>query len=321
VNAALPRKATLRINVCARGSDWLFEDLKRQFAQQEIEGVQVVTSEVPEPGCDAWIMIRTSEVGTSPDLAHTVVCLHDVYEHDGMYRPGGHRAGVADAAAIVLSHPDQRRILREAGISLESKTILERPLGALRAFTVRTLQPEEFTVGWVGRSHWRKRPEWLSEVMRHFPGASSRLKIVLIGKELEALQTQLRELGVSTEHYPRSSYPISTYPGLYQRLDCLLITSCTEAGPLTLFEALATGVPVVSTPVGWALHFGQRHPDYVRVGSTPAELAAHLTAIEASRARLFHERFEIARLVEDHRLDTWFRSVLNLAVTVAIRRT
>lgn len=314
-------KGVLRINACARGSDWLFEDLKRQFGQQEIEGVDVVTSEVPEAGCDAWIMIRTSEVGASPDLTRTVVCLHDLYEHDGMYRPGGHRAGVADAAGIVLSHPDQRRILGDAGISLEGKLLLERPLGALRAFTVRTREPEQFTIGWVGRSHWRKRPELLAEVLRQLPGPHSRLKVVLIGKDLDALQAQIVELGISTEHYPRSSYPITTYPGLYQRLDCLLITSCTEAGPLTLFEALSTGVPVVSTPVGWAPIFGGKHPAYVRIGSNPRELGAHLTAIETSRAQLFHERLEIASLVEDQRLDTWFSGVLQLAVTVAIQRS
>jgi glycosyltransferase involved in cell wall biosynthesis len=40
--------------------------------------------------------------------------------------------------------------------------------------------------------------------------------------------------------------------GLLNALDVLVIASTTETGPLVLMQALACGVPVISTPVGWA---------------------------------------------------------------------
>lgn len=40
--------------------------------------------------------------------------------------------------------------------------------------------------------------------------------------------------------------------GLLNALDVLVIASTTETGPLVLMQALACGIPVISTPVGWA---------------------------------------------------------------------
>jgi len=42
------------------------------------------------------------------------------------------------------------------------------------------------------------------------------------------------------------------HPAVLNALDLLVIASATETGPLVLLEALACGVPVVSTPVGRA---------------------------------------------------------------------
>jgi len=51
----------------------------------------------------------------------------------------------------------------------------------------------------------------------------------------------------------------------YRRMDgCIVTSRCPECGPMCILEALATGIPVVSTPGGNALHFlgrddGSRH--------------------------------------------------------------
>jgi glycosyltransferase involved in cell wall biosynthesis len=100
-------------------------------------------------------------------------------------------------------------------------------------------------------------------------------------------------------------------------MDCLLITSLTEAGPLPLFEALATGVPVAATPVGWAPHFAALAPEFVRLGRSPAELAAHIIGFHSRRQELFARRHQIAALAATPRLDFWFREVLTMATRVA----
>lgn len=307
----------ISVNVCAEGDDWLFGDIKRRFAATRAPGLRVTVSDWPERSADAWVFIRTGEAARSPDLSRTVVCLHDLYEHDGHYFPGGERAAVRSAGALALCHPEQRRILRDAGITLEGVPLLERPLGALEVFQPRTVLQEVFHFGWVGRAHWRKRPEWLPEIAAHLVAERFPFRVILVGKDLDGLAANVSALGIECALYGRAKHPIETYPQLYGKMDCLLITSITEAGPQTLFEALATGVPIAATPVGWAPQFAAAAPEVVRLGENPAQLAAHVADFHARRSEMFARRHEIAALAATPRLDSWYGEVLSLAAGIA----
>ena len=275
-------------------------------------------TDTPIQNADGWIFIRTREAANSPDFSRTVVCVHDLYDHDGMYGPGQSRREALQARGVVLCHPRQRQILKDAGIDLSRSLVLERPLGALREFTVRTSYDDaQFRVGWVGREHARKRTGWFAEAMQCFAAGKTDVVAVLVGKELEPLCRRLHGNGTSCEHFDRTYISIRDYPALYQQLDCVVITSSTEAGPLPLFEALATGIPVVSTPVGWAPHLAGKAPDFVFLAETPRGVAARLETIRSRREEMFACRYQIAALVEDYRLDDWFQEVLQLAAVLA----
>ena len=312
-------KPPLKINVCVKGSDgWLFGDLCKGFQRTKIQDVEVVPSETPIQNADGWIFIRTGEAADSPDFSRTVVCIHDLYDHDGMYAPGQPRRQALQSRGVVLCHPHQRQILREAGIDLSKSLVLERPLGALRTFTVRGNYTEgQFRLGWVGREHPRKRTTWFAEALRDFAARQPDVTAVLIGRELHSLCDRIRSGGISCEYFDRAQISIRDYPRLYQGLDCLVITSSTEAGPLPLFEALATGVPVISTPVGWAPLLAGKAPEFVLLAESPGSIAAHLETIRSRRRRLFASRFQIAAIVGPYHLDDWFQEVLRLAVDLA----
>ncbi len=309
----------LKINVCVKGSDdWLFGDLRRGFQRTHVDGVEVMPTEIPVQNADGWIFIRTGEAANSPDLSRTVVCVHDLYDHGGMYAPGQPRRQALQARGVVLCHPRQRQILQDAGIDLSRSLVLERPLGALREFTVRkSYDGFQFRVGWVGREHARKRTTWFAEAMQYFAADKSYVVAVLIGKELAPLFRRLRGDGIACKYFDRAHVSTRDYPALYQQLDCVVITSSTEAGPLPLFEALATGVPVVSTRVGWASHLASKAPDFILLADSPKDIAAHLEMIRCRREEMFAARFRIAALVKDFYLDDWFQQVLQLAVVVA----
>lgn len=311
-------KPPLKINVCVTGSDdWLFGDLRKGFQRTHVENIEVTPSETPVPNADSWIFIRTGEAANSPDFSRTVVCMHDLYDHDGMYGPGQARRQALQARGVVLCHPRQRQILQDAGIDLSKALVLERPLGALRAFTVRGNHPGgTFRVGWIGREHVRKRSAWFAEALQVFAAGKTGVVAVLIGKELDALCQRLRDGGICCEYFERTQVSIADYPALYRRLDCVVITSSTEAGPLPLFEALATGVPVVSTPVGWAPHLASKAPNFVFLADSPKDIATHIDTILLRRVRMFASRFQIAEIVRDYRLDDWFQEVLQLAATL-----
>jgi len=311
----------VRVNVFAENGDWVFEDLKQHFARAQVAGLEVLASAEPLAGADVWVSISPSQAINSPDLARTVVCIHDLYEHSGIYSPEGDRRAVRRAGALVLSHPLQRRILTEAGVSLEGVPTHEGPLGALSIFTARSEATPCFSVGWVGRhdAQGRKRCEWFVEAINGLDPAPGRLRTVLVGRGLDGHAERLRAGGVTCLHYARESHPIAEYPRFYRQMDCLVITSSTEAGPLPLFEALATGLPVISTPVGWAPHFAAEHPRYVRLAESPAEITDHLRRLGGEREQLFREREEIASLVRDYRLEGWLRDVLRLAGSLHAR--
>ena len=309
----------VNINVCVKGSnDWLFGDLRRGFRQTYVQNVTVVTSETPVENADSWIFIRTAEAAGSPDLSRAVVCIHDLYDYDGMYGPGQPRQQALQARGVVLCHPYQRQILQDAGIDLCSSLVMERPLGALRAFRVRNNYVDgQFRIGWVGREHPCKRTAWFAEALQYFSANHRDVVAVLIGKELDVLAESVRADGTSCEYFDRARISICDYPALYQGLDCVVITGSTEAGPLPLFEALATGLPVVSTPVGWAPYLASEAPEFVFLADSPQAIAAHLETIRSRRAQLFASRFQIAATVDQYRLDDWFREVLQLASDVA----
>jgi glycosyltransferase involved in cell wall biosynthesis len=68
------------------------------------------------------------------------------------------------------------------------------------------------------------------------------------GRQREALQARVRELGLE----PRVSWhgPVADAERVLAAFDVLVISSRTEGTPILLFEAMAAGVPIVTTAVG-----------------------------------------------------------------------
>ncbi|MFT4924372.1 MAG: glycosyltransferase involved in cell wall biosynthesis [Phenylobacterium sp.] len=308
-----------KINVYANSIGWLFDDLKARFAEVNLPGIQVIVSDQPDPQCDAWIAVRSKEIGLAPDLSRTVACIHDMRHGEDVYQPGGERGAVSEVGAIVLSHPQQRDILAQYGIDVKRPIILDRPLGALADFTCRESMPNQFTVGCIGRDSPRKRFDWTLPIAKILAQNDISCHFELLGNELEPHVAELSNAGISCAHYPRHSYPYSEYPKRYQSMDCLLITSHSEAGPLTLFESLACGVPAVSTPVGWAPIFEAREPQLVRTADSVEGLAQQLIKVYHQRQQLFERRQDTRALISDYQLDDWFVHVLNLAVYLHTR--
>ena len=308
----------MKVNIFASNKGWLFEDLKQHFQNSKVEGIEVLVSDSPLSKADVWVALRTGEAHLAPCLKRTIVCFHDLYNYAGMYTEGGGRGKIRDAGGLVLSHPQQKEILKQAGISLQNMLILERPLGALSIFQIRQHNRKRFCVGWVGRNIELKRLPWFIEAIENLNLNHVKLHVNLIGRDLQAATAQLEQMGISCNHYAKNKYSIFDYPALYQQLDCLVITSSTEAGPLTLFEALATGIPVISTPVGWAVYLSQQAPQYIQLVESPAEITSNLRQLSYQKEAMFEKRFEIASLVEQWSLDSWFLEVLQFAASLEV---
>jgi glycosyltransferase involved in cell wall biosynthesis len=289
---------TARINVYCQDRGWLFRDLCSLYAASG-----AVVSSDPREDADAWVCIRTDEWERCPDPSRLVLQVHDLWAHAWPEAVGG----------IVLSHPDQRP-------ACAAPLSMMRPLGALRL-----MRPFErrhrgtFTVGWVGRPANRsgeavKAPGPLLAALREI-APSKPCRLILAGSSLLPYAEEAARIpGVETLYYHRSCMPLERYPELYAAMDVLCITSRIDAGPLSLFEALACGTPVLSTPVGWSTRLLNGENGWVY---GHGELAA---ALEDARSATFAAPDVIRASLGDCWLDGpggWIEQTLEMARKVA----
>ncbi len=290
------------INVFASDRGWLFEDLKQYFWRAGAE-----ISEQPINTADAWIAIRTDEAHLTPDPKRTIVCVHDLWRHSPLTAYGG----------LILVHPEQRCW---AG---SNQTFMMRPIGALRAFTLRTALSPEFTVGWVGRdtrvgNSDNKRVDLFTDAMLRLWCKAPDVLAVMLGANLGRRAVELKHAGVpvrclNREVHMQNDWPIEAYPAVYRTFDALVITSEFEAGPLCLFEALATGVPVVSTLCGWASKLIREGENGYIVPADHASIEDALSRIYTHRDRWLERREDIRKSMGGWWLEDWISDCLQFA--------
>ncbi|MEL6864778.1 MAG: glycosyltransferase [Bacteroidota bacterium] len=309
----------IRINIYAQNKGWLFEDLKNHFRAMEVPGVNLLVTDEPLAleAADIWVCIRTTELGHSPCLERTLACMHDLYDDPVLYQRGGSRHAMREAGGWILCHPQQKEMLKENDIYPPPEILLEQALGALSFFNLRTQLAEVFTLGWVGRNHWRKRPTWIEDLAKQLHQHAYSFRLLLLGRDFEEMHQALLDQGIDCRYGNRADHSIKDYPAWYHQMDALVISSSTEAGPLTLFEALHCGVPVLSTPVGWSPLLAQKAPNYIRLYENPNSLFEQALLLREQRKQLFEQREQIRALVEDWTLENWLKAVVKTAIKLA----
>lgn len=126
----------------------------------------------------------------------------------------------------------------------------------------------DYCVCMAGRYEQKLRESGVKHISTVYPGVSlnyaPRLKIGVVGRgyhtgrKNESMVAQLRELDFCDFVFTGAGWPgISKYfvkdkmPEFYRGLDCLLVPSKIEGGPMPAIEAVASGVPVVAPDVGF----------------------------------------------------------------------
>ncbi|MCL1971268.1 MAG: glycosyltransferase family 4 protein [Candidatus Bathyarchaeota archaeon] len=116
------------------------------------------------------------------------------------------------------------------------------------------LNPNDHIILSVGRLYARKGLftliDTLSTVIKQFPNT----KLVISGKgqsnEMTKLHTHAKHLAVEKNILFTGYYPDQKLPKLYQAADIFAFSTFYEHHPFAILEALATGLPVVTTTVG-----------------------------------------------------------------------
>jgi len=110
------------------------------------------------------------------------------------------------------------------------------------------IPPHEPVVGWIGRMSQEKAPDVMVRGLAQVRTAGLRLSMVGDG----ALRADVGRLAESmgVEHRIRWHGVVEDAGKFLRAFDAVVITSWTEGTPILLLEAMAAGVPLITTAVG-----------------------------------------------------------------------
>lgn len=225
---------------------------------------------------------------------------------------------VRDELVRLRVAPAEKFAVVRLGIELERRVHTEEQRDEIRRRL--GIAPERFVIGWFGRMTAVKRCEDLVDTLARLRelGVDAALLLVGDGIDRERVEERARDLGVA-----RSCFFLGYQEDVgrwYAACDAFAMTSANEGTPVVMIEALAAGLPVVSTRVGGVADVVADGIDgfLVEPGDTNGlaerleqlandpSLRDRMTAAGRERAL---RRYAVARLVDD--VDVLYRSLLD----------
>ena len=244
---------------------------------------------------------------------------------EGLQRRAFRRAD----AVVVVSGPLRDQLIKaqvpEARIHVARNAWAEQPPGEMldRETARRMLgaRGNGFRIGWVGRLSEEKAPDVLVDALPHLGDLPVVVSIVGDGRMREGLRSRLDGLGLNTRVQKHGAIP--DVGRLFAAFDVFVLSSRTEGTPMVLFEAMAAGVPIVTTAVGGVPDVVSPAEAILVPSEDPAALAAGIRAVyndpaaaleRAQRARARLAEFTVPQWVA--RYDTIYRKLLDRAPTL-----
>jgi len=194
--------------------------------------------------------------------------------HNTYARPKVHRRLInrwlarRTARIIAVSRPVRDDIIRYDGVDPSKVVVIPNgvdpgtfdiPLTRVEAREKIGIPAEHFLIGTVGRLEEQKGLQYLVDAVRMLreDGKQAFLLVAGSGREEMRLREQATRGGIENAVFFLGAR--RDVPELYRAMDVFALSSLWEGGPITLLEAMASGLPVVATPVGFV-------PEVVRDG-------------------------------------------------------
>lgn len=197
-------------------------------------------------------------------------CLGSIRENDvGFSRVPVQLVAVSQTSAAVCKSFAQLVPILRAGIDM-NRIMPSRPREDVRRSL--GLKPDEFAVGFVGRFSHEKNPLMVAKIVGELgEGAVAVYHGYATGDDTQFKTDVLRHSGHQAIFLERQFHT----GDVYAAIDCLVMASPLEAGPLVVIEAWLAGVPVVSTLVGVVAE----HPGWAMIVNDPNSVAEFCAAI------------------------------------------
>ena len=222
-----------------------------------------------------------------------------------------------ELVAFGVAPAKQIQVVR-LGLDLDART--KAPAGAREAVRASLgIAPDRFLIGWLGRMTEIKRVDLLLEALAELRRGGTDAELLLAGDGplRSELEQRASELGVAeAAHFVGFSSDVAP---IYAAIDAVALTSANEGTPVAVIEALAAGVPAISSDVGGVSDVVENGSAgfLVPFGDTPAiaERLARLANDPELRKQFgvfgsdwVRSRYSIPRLVSD--IDDLYRSLL-----------
>lgn len=156
-------------------------------------------------------------------------------------------------AVIAVSAPLRKQLVRR-GVAVGRVHLLPNawapggpPLTRAAARLELGLPPDAIVAGWVGRLTAEKGPDLFVDALVRLP-AGVHGSVIGDGPMRAGLEERARVAGAGSRLHWHGLRPAAAR--LLPAFDLLVLSSRTEGTPITLLEAMAAGVPVVTTAVG-----------------------------------------------------------------------
>ena len=165
---------------------------------------------------------------------------------------------------VVVSHELKSLMKTQYHLNKDRVTLIANGIDAAhytpdlseRARTRKThkIRQDDFVIGFVGRLDPIKNFKFMFEILSQYKTHDQKFKIMLIGEgpEKAFIQQQCSENHLEN-HLLLLGEKENILPFL-RAMDVFLLTSFREQMPMTILEAMAVGLPIVSTHVGEAPH-------------------------------------------------------------------
>ncbi|MCR9214306.1 MAG: glycosyltransferase family 4 protein [Proteobacteria bacterium] len=177
---------------------------------------------------------------------------HDIDDTDRAFKIEKYIDQYRQAQKIICLNSSQKGRLQELGVPKEKLELIPHGYDAetlrLKETTNSKIENDKINIGLASKRYGRrvKGEAYFFELSKRL--SPEKFEFTLVGEDRTITAMELRKLNFSCRAF--DYFPYRLMSGFYSSIDFLLMCSLYEGGPANIPEAIATGTPIFSTPVG-----------------------------------------------------------------------
>jgi glycosyltransferase involved in cell wall biosynthesis len=311
----------LRVAVTMEPESWILRQIAERFRQLASEKVEVLPLELGQPvppAADAVLYVN---------WPHLLACAPGRRDMPGLLMVQHMDKTAFRLRYLVWKHPQMQVVcMARHWVERLRRYLIPADRLHLIPFGVDPglFQPAEqaptskrIRIGFVGRAYpdGRKGEDRLLEISRQL--SPEQFEFVLVGDRWEALESALKSRGFHTAYH--RYLDSAAVPGVMAATDVLLVCSRNEGGPQPVLEALACGVPVVASKVGFVPDLQTRLPQHVRLFDSVAVVPELLAEARRNRILAQANAAIIRQELQSFTWESWASRTERLLVQAAAR--